>query len=384
MFEAHCLMTLLATISNEGNISQNDISWVSFGLGILASLIVTAIHPIVRNGLIGFFPYFFSCLMPRQGISLGGHWYALYVENGRVRHEIIKIRDCNTFIRGKICLKFQGKHYKYSLNGKYENEVLIATYRDKNHKDDERGVIISRKITENVLYGYASSTPGNRDMDFCHGPHLMVKMDAQTRAEQRKLLKNPELAKIPSSLDFCKDCKEVGCCCASESVDMPIMFSFECDNIQMKYNKNKVTFAESIKDIVNCKREIYRMKSREITDQHGKKKMACVFYDGKKCTIYENRPIDCRLFPFDIKMENNELVFGYHDLCAEVCGKNIKDNIMTYNYFTKPYIYLLRPYIKEFASPASSTKLNQSYRFIKYEDDFFGRILESCGLKEKP
>lgn len=378
-------MSLLGTISTNvrnASISLNDNIWVTFGLGFLSSLLVTAAHPLVRGGLIGFFPYAFSRFMPRQGISLGGYWYALYVENGRVRHEVIKIRDSGDFIKGEISLEYRNNHYKYSLSGKYENEVLIATYVDKNHKDDERGVIITRRISENLLYGYASSTPGHRDQDFCHGPYLMARMNLKTRAEKRKFFKNPALAIIPPELNLCADCKENGCCCSSEKVDMPVMFSFECNNIQVKSKLDKSIFSENIKSVIKCDFDVYRMKSRKIEDKLGQKKDACYFYDGQKCTIYRDRPIDCRLFPFDIKVENNEFVFGYHNICSEICGKN-KDDIEKYNYFTRPYIYLLRPYIKEFSSSKSSEKLRKSFAFNAYNDDFFIRTIESCGLNGK-
>lgn len=280
-FESHCLMSLLGEISanvHASNIPSNDYSLGAFLVGCVSSLLVTALHPLVRGGLIGFFPYVFSRFMPRKGISLGGYWYALYVEEGRVRHEVIHIRDSGDFIKGKISLKYRCKNYKYSLSGKYENEVLIATYVDKGCNDDERGVIITRKISEDLLYGYASSTPGNRDQDFCHGPYLMARMNLKTWGEKRKLFKDPGLAIIPPDLNLCANCKENGCCCSSEEVDMPIMFSFECNNIQFKSKLNKSIFSENIKSVIGCDCDVYRMKSHKITDKKNWSRKRCMLF----------------------------------------------------------------------------------------------------------
>jgi Fe-S-cluster containining protein len=43
----------------------------------------------------------------------------------------------------------------------------------------------------------------------------------------------------------------------------------------------------------------------------------CVFYDDGKCTVYEDRPIDCRLFPFDVIEDKSGslLWIVYEELC---------------------------------------------------------------------
>ena len=42
----------------------------------------------------------------------------------------------------------------------------------------------------------------------------------------------------------------------------------------------------------------------------------CVFYRGGLCDIYEARPFDCRLFPFDIKMEpDGTFVWIVYTIC---------------------------------------------------------------------
>ena len=43
----------------------------------------------------------------------------------------------------------------------------------------------------------------------------------------------------------------------------------------------------------------------------------CIFYDGK-CKIYNNRPYDCRLYPYDIKKINEKFFLVLYKLdCIE-------------------------------------------------------------------
>lgn len=41
----------------------------------------------------------------------------------------------------------------------------------------------------------------------------------------------------------------------------------------------------------------------------------CGFYDGGSCSVYEKRPLDCRLFPFDLFEKDGDLFVGIYTLC---------------------------------------------------------------------
>jgi Fe-S-cluster containining protein len=45
----------------------------------------------------------------------------------------------------------------------------------------------------------------------------------------------------------------------------------------------------------------------------------CYFYDSGRCSIYEDRPLDCRLFPFDIVQaeDGNFYWIVYNEFCPE-------------------------------------------------------------------
>jgi Fe-S-cluster containining protein len=65
----------------------------------------------------------------------------------------------------------------------------------------------------------------------------------------------------------------------------------------------------------------------------------CVFYNDGKCQVYETRPFDCRLFPFDVKQRTDgQLVWiVYHDICHE------KFNAWEYFETAKTLLEKMRP-----------------------------------------
>jgi Fe-S-cluster containining protein len=43
----------------------------------------------------------------------------------------------------------------------------------------------------------------------------------------------------------------------------------------------------------------------------------CKFLDGNKCSIYEIRPLECRLYPYILHYENSEVVLKLHNDCPQ-------------------------------------------------------------------
>src|SRR4029077_685256 len=78
-------------------------------------------------------------------------------------------------------------------------------------------------------------------------------------------------------------------CCTNSSV--PLVFKGEFDSL-MSIGKSGDEYIQE--RLINNKK-IKAIRKKENSD-------ICVFWDerGKKCTIYENRPFDCRAYPFDI------------------------------------------------------------------------------------
>ena len=112
----------------------------------------------------------------------------------------------------------------------------------------------------------------------------------------RKRLGNVEVGGNPTSNSskngtfetLCSSCKHSGCCTSFPS---PMLFSQDLINLQ-SIGKGG---AEFIKETITngIKIRTIRKKNNSTT---------CTFWDEneKKCSIYNHRPFDCRIYPFDI------------------------------------------------------------------------------------
>jgi Fe-S-cluster containining protein len=93
---------------------------------------------------------------------------------------------------------------------------------------------------------------------------------------------------------LCDSCQHKSCC---TDFAAPLLFPNDLDKLQ-RIEKSGNDF---VKDIIIENKSIKTIKRKHNSN-------TCVFWDeGKKlCSIYEDRPFDCRMFPFDIDWVNNE------------------------------------------------------------------------------
>ena len=104
---------------------------------------------------------------------------------------------------------------------------------------------------------------------------------------------------------LCGNCDHKNCCTDSA---VPLVFSNDLERI-----KNKdLEYDKHLKTININNKEVYAVKKKEHSNQ-------CIFWDGNigGCQIYDSRPIDCRLYPFDILYVND----SYHWIVYS-CNKN--------------------------------------------------------------
>ena len=91
-----------------------------------------------------------------------------------------------------------------------------------------------------------------------------------------------------------------------------------------------------------------------------KGKGECYFFTSGKCKIYEDRPTDCRLFPFDIVLDkaSGEYWVGYYtDICSkELPQKEMKKHL----HILRPYLLLLYPYANIVTSDTVCEKLSKA------------------------
>lgn len=110
------------------------------------------------------------------------------------------------------------------------------------------------------------------------------------------------------TFSFCATCPAESHCCrrirTSDALEPPFLLRDEALTIAATTHKDLHDFIES--ESINEER--LSLKSVE-----GK----CVFYKSGSCSIYDLRPLDCRMFPFDIiEGEPGQFVWiVYDDLC---------------------------------------------------------------------
>lgn len=94
---------------------------------------------------------------------------------------------------------------------------------------------------------------------------------------------------------MCGSCK-TSCC---TNVADPLLFPTDLDHLRQINKLNK----DFVREVQLENKSIKTIRRTYNSD-------ACIFWDGEKkmCTIYEHRPFDCKMFPFDIDYRNG----AYH------------------------------------------------------------------------
>ena len=126
---------------------------------------------------------------------------------------------------------------------------------------------------------------------------------------------------------------------------------------------DKVDFGKLHND--SALKALYQMK---------KQNQKCYFYRNNKCNIYDIRPIDCRIFPYDIKLEKDGCFYLIYYITNNCAVKSIDiEDLKEISYNTRLYLRLLLPYIREWSDPYCSKKLTEEYdyKIICKIEDFF-------------
>lgn len=268
-------------------------------------------------------------------IDISGKWNSFFHEGDIIRSEIIELKQEGQNIAGEISLGGR----KYLLQGDFKNQILIGTYISNNRKKDERGAIILRRINENLLSGFCTFV--YKDKQVYSSPYVLT---SELAHDVRK-----------GTYSFCNSCVgKFDCCCNCNKIDMPIVLPAEAKKIESVSRKPINDFAKKLTS------NLYQMKRMDDSEEKG-----CVFFINNSCTIYENRPIDCRLFPFDFKeIEGEYWLIYYNDI--EICRAlpTDDDEIKSCAHNIRPLVDILLPYISECSNPVFSKRLEKQH-FVK-------------------
>lgn len=267
--------------------------------------------------------------------SIEGNWNSFFREENVLKNEKVVFKQEGNRITGNIFMDDK----TYEFNGVFKNNILFGNYESNDKKNDERGSIVLRYINGKLLSGYCTFVYKNRQV--YNSPYILT-LESEHKVDK-------------GTYKFCNDC--VGkrkCCCNSSKVDMPILLPFEVEKISKITKRNIDEFAEKKTN------NLYQMK-RENDDE----KKGCIFFQNNKCSIYDTRPVDCRLFPFDFKEIDGEYKVIYYDkICDSIPIVQEEIDMCAYN--LRPLLDLAMPYISECSDPIFCKRLDKQH----YEELF--------------
>lgn len=283
-------------------------------------------------------------------INIAGDWESFFHEEDVIQSEHVELNQSGQFVTGIITLNNSNKTSTvYTFTGEFRNHILTGKYVSNNAKKYESGTITVRRINEDLMSGYCTFV--YRDKQVYNSPYVL------SRSGYHKVQKG--------TYAFCNTCVgKLDCCCNCNEIDMPILLPNEVENISRLFRKPINEFAEKLTN------NLYQMKR----DNNDKTK-GCVFFKNNGCTIYENRPLDCRLFPFDFKEIDGEYWLIYYD-DVKVCKALPKDKkeLECCAHNIRPLLDMILPYMSECSDPIFCQKLQkQTYQKLfpinKIRDD---------------
>jgi Fe-S-cluster containining protein len=105
------------------------------------------------------------------------------------------------------------------------------------------------------------------------------------------------------SLSICESCKEPNCC----EFEPPFLTESDLVTMERDLKLSRDQFAIARTD---SRGHLFHQVRTSV-------KGRCMFYieEKRKCGIYEHRPIDCKLFPLDIAVQEDDFVWITYQSC---------------------------------------------------------------------
>lgn len=285
---------------------------VSFFLGLLFPVVYKKIRKYVQN------------IRERNAneVTIAGEWNSFFCEEKKLKSEKVTLKQEGRIVTGTILLGTRS----YKFSGKFQNLVLMGTYEGKN----ERGTIVLRYISGQLLSGYCTFVYKHKQV---YNSPYVLSLASVHRTEK-------------GTYQFCNGCVgKFDCCCNCSKIDMPILLPNEVEEIGRRTRKRADAFA------VKMTNNIYQMRRVDNDETKG-----CIFFQNNRCSIYEYRPVDCRMFPFDFKEIGGEYwVIYYNEVCNALPTE--EDEILMCAHNMRPLLELILPYMSECSDATLSQRL---------------------------
>lgn len=131
----------------------------------------------------------------------------------------------------------------------------------------------------------------------------------------------------------CTNCQKcINCCQSFDKLNAPLLTKKEVDVIGTRY----ANFFDKTET------SLYALKVIDNT---------CIFYKENQCMIYDIRPLDCRLYPFDIIKEDNKYYLIMYKLDC------IEENFIKESEDIDAIIREIKPFIDDYTNPQYYTKM---------------------------
>lgn len=267
-------------------------------------------------------------------LNIAGQWISFFHEEKSLQSESVKFEQNGQEITGKISMPLKRGSSTYDFTGQFKNNILVGTYVSANRKKDERGTIVLRYVNEFILSGYCTFVYKNRQV--YNSPYVL------TAASEHNVDKG--------TYQFCNSCVgRFDCCCNCKEIDMPILLPFEIEGISRITKRAVGDFSKKLTT------HLYQMKRADDDEKNG-----CIFFQNNKCSIYENRPLDCRLFPFDFKeIDGDYWVIYYDAICKAIPTERDEIDMCAHN--MRPILEIIMPYMSECSNPLFSQRLGTQH-----------------------
>ncbi len=136
-------------------------------------------------------------------------------------------------------------------------------------------------------------------------------------------------------MSFCKACPAHTNCCTGKTVDLPILTPKDVNRISAATGLDPEDFSKNSDGALRPMKAGYQ---------------GCFFYESGRCKIYDSRPTDCRMFPFDVdRAEDGSLIWIVY---SSTCPVSVDAS----EYFpsVQELEQELDPYLAEFATHTSA------------------------------